>query len=99
MSYTRKSNSNMKSQNDKIYFIAPSPEQIDEDIKTLNELFENHSNFVNEISQYEMKNSYKPNTTTKFISIKLRTTDLNENIFQSMALKINKKINKISRYF
>ena len=44
---------------DKIYFIAPNPEEINNDIKKLNDLFKDHTDFIKDISSYEMTDKTK----------------------------------------
>ena len=84
---------------DKIYFIAPNPEEINNDIKKLIDLFKDHDEFIKHITTYEMTNKDKPQIKTDFISIKMKTTNLNENIFLSIAKKINKKLDTDFKVF
>ena len=65
---------------DKIYFIAPNPEEINNDIKKINDLFKDHTDFIKDISSYEMTDKTKTDKKTDFISIKMKTTNLNEDI-------------------
>lgn len=90
-SYTNNTNTKYKTY-DKIYFIAPNPENITNDINKLYDLFKDHDDFLKEITEYTMDNKYRPNTKTDFISVKLKTTNIKEEIFKSIALKINKKL-------
>lgn len=84
---------------DKIYFIAPRQYEINEDIEKLNELFKDQDDFINEITDYSMTNTYKPNTKTNFISIKLKTSNLKEDVFIKIAKKINKELEKDFKIF
>ena len=84
---------------DKIYFIAPNPEEINNDIKKLNDLFKDHTDFIKDISSYEMTDKTKTDKKTDFISIKMKTTNLDENIFKSIAKKINKKLDTDFKLF
>ena len=84
---------------DKIYFIAPNPEEINNDIKKLNDLFKDHDEFIKDISSYEMTDKTKTDKKTDFISIKMKTTNLDENIFKSIAKKINKKLDTDFKLF
>ena len=79
---------------DKIYYIAQNQNEPEDDIGQLDELFENHADFVKEITDYQMDNKYKKGGSTTFISIKLTTTNLDQKIFNSIAAKINKKFSK-----
>ena len=79
---------------DKIYYISQNQDNPDKEIEKLNELFENHTDFVKEITDYQMDNKYKKSSSTTFISIKLTTSNLDQKIFNSISTKINKKFNK-----
>ena len=61
---------------DKIYFIAPNPENITNDINKLYDLFKDHDDFLKEITEYTMDNKYRSNTKTDFISVKLKITNI-----------------------
>ena len=84
---------------DKIYFIAPNPEEINNDIKKINDLFKDHTDFIKDISSYEMTDKTKTDKKIDFISIKMKTTNLNEDIFKSIAKKINKKLDTDFKLF
>ena len=51
------------------------------EIEKMEELFKEHTDFIKDVSTYQMVNKYKPNTTTDFVCIKMRTTNLKEKIF------------------
>ena len=78
---------------DKIYYIALNQTDPLKDSLELDELF-GKSGFVKNITEYSMNNSYKPGTTTEFISIQLTTTDMDQNTFFGIASKINNKFDK-----
>ena len=58
---------------DKIYFICTNQENPEDELKTIEGLFESHDDFVKDITTYEMDNKFKPNSTTTFISIQWKT--------------------------
>ena len=84
---------------DKIYFIAPNPNEVYEDIEKLNDLFKDHTDFIKDIKEFEMSNKLNLTQKTTFINIRMSTRDLNEGIFQSIAKKINKVIGKDFKIF
>ncbi len=83
---------------DKIYFIAPNPNELFEDIEKLDELFLNHRSMIYEITTYNMPNKFRTNTNTTFISIELKTTDLSESFFK-IAKKIDQALEKDFKIF
>lgn len=97
--YNRRPNITKYKAYDKIYFIAPNPNEIYDDIEKLNDLFKDHTDFIKDISTYEMTDKIKTDKKTNFISIKMKTSNLDENIFQSIAKKINKKLDTDFKVF
>ena len=83
---------NYQNRYDTIYFISPCPDKIDDEIVTLEDMFDNHDGLVSKVTKFEMKNQFKPNQTTHFISIKMMTTDLKDDEFYAIAKKINKEL-------
>ena len=83
-----------KNSYDKIYYIATNQENPQDDVRQLEELFTDYQDFIKEISPYEMDNKFKTGTKTVFESIKTKTTNLENKIFQSLSEKINKKLKK-----
>ena len=71
---------------DKIYFIADK-HLINDYIEKLEELFKDHTDFIKDITDYEMPNKQDQTQKTTFINIRMNTRDLNEGIFQSIAKK------------
>ena len=84
---------------DKIYFIVPEKHLTNDYIEKLEDLFKNHTDFIKDITEFEMSNKMNPIQKTTFINIRLNTRDLNEGIFQSIAKKINKAIEKDFKIF
>jgi hypothetical protein len=83
---------------DRIYFIVDK-HLINDYIDILEDLFKDHTDFIKDIKEFEMANKQKPDKKTTFINIRLNTRDLNEGIFQSIAKKINKTLDKDFKIF
>ena len=83
---------------DRIYFIVDK-HLINDYIDILEDLFKDHTDFIKDIKEFEMANKQTPDKKTTFINIRLNTRDLNEGIFQSIAKKINKTLDKDFKIF
>ncbi len=84
---------------DKIYFIVPEKHFTSDYINILEDLFKDHTDFIKDINEFEMPNKSNPTQKTTFINIRMNTRDLNEGIFQSIAKKINKTLDKDFKIF
>ena len=72
--YNRRPNITKYKTYDIIYFIAPNPNDVIEDIEKLENLFENHKSM-------KIPNKTKINVKTDLISIKMKTTNLSDDVF------------------
>ncbi len=68
-------------------------------IEKLDDLFKDHTDFIKDIKEFEMLFKLNPTQKTTFINIRMNTRDLNEGIFQSIAKKINKTLDKEFKIF